>query len=219
MGGLTARGRSPHASASPGALAAAPLPRARGRAVPRSFSFSLPTSAPPAARGRRRLPGARLTAPERRRWRAAEAGLTAAMDRFVWTSGLLEINETLVIQQRGVRIYDGEEKVGRRSALPVGARPGWARPGHALGPRRPRPLCAGSSAWSPPAGRGLGLAPPPRRPRATLERFPAGADCGHMPPPPRYASGCTERPESACCRCAGGGQGQGRWTFGLGSEL
>ncbi|XP_017367313.1 vacuolar protein-sorting-associated protein 36 isoform X3 [Cebus imitator] len=32
------------------------------------------------------------------------------MDRFVWTSGLLEINETLVIQQRGVRIYDGEEK-------------------------------------------------------------------------------------------------------------
>lgn len=41
------------------------------------------------------------------------------MDRFVWTSGLLEINETLVIQQRGVRIYDGEEKVGRwRTARP-----------------------------------------------------------------------------------------------------
>nr|2DX5_A Chain A, Vacuolar protein sorting protein 36 [Mus musculus] len=33
------------------------------------------------------------------------------MDRFVWTSGLLEINETLVIQQRGVRVYDGEEKI------------------------------------------------------------------------------------------------------------
>ncbi|XP_044521996.1 vacuolar protein-sorting-associated protein 36 isoform X3 [Gracilinanus agilis] len=33
------------------------------------------------------------------------------MDRFVWTNGLLEINETLVIQQRGVRIYDGEEKI------------------------------------------------------------------------------------------------------------
>ncbi|XP_029458641.1 vacuolar protein-sorting-associated protein 36 isoform X2 [Rhinatrema bivittatum] len=32
------------------------------------------------------------------------------MDRFVWTSGLLEMNETLVIQQRGVRLYDGEEK-------------------------------------------------------------------------------------------------------------
>ncbi|KAK6486654.1 vacuolar protein-sorting-associated protein 36 [Huso huso] len=32
------------------------------------------------------------------------------MDRFVWSSGLLEINETLVIQQRGVRLYDGEEK-------------------------------------------------------------------------------------------------------------
>uniref|UniRef100_A0A8C1GEX4 Vacuolar protein-sorting-associated protein 36 n=1 Tax=Cyprinus carpio TaxID=7962 RepID=A0A8C1GEX4_CYPCA len=32
------------------------------------------------------------------------------MDRFVWTNGLLEMNETLVIQQRGVRLYDGEEK-------------------------------------------------------------------------------------------------------------
>ncbi|XP_041116189.1 vacuolar protein-sorting-associated protein 36-like [Polyodon spathula] len=32
------------------------------------------------------------------------------MDRFVWSSGLLEINETLVIQQRGVKLYDGEEK-------------------------------------------------------------------------------------------------------------
>lgn len=28
----------------------------------------------------------------------------------MWSSGLLEINETLVIQQRGVRLYDGEEK-------------------------------------------------------------------------------------------------------------
>lgn len=74
-----------------------------------------PASAPPAARGRRRLPSARLAAPERRRGRAAEAGLAAAMDRFLWTSGLLEINETLVIQQRGVRIYDGEEKVGAAS--------------------------------------------------------------------------------------------------------
>uniref|UniRef100_A0A671P0K5 Vacuolar protein-sorting-associated protein 36 n=1 Tax=Sinocyclocheilus anshuiensis TaxID=1608454 RepID=A0A671P0K5_9TELE len=32
------------------------------------------------------------------------------MDRFVWTNGLLEMNETLVIQQRGVRLYDGEDK-------------------------------------------------------------------------------------------------------------
>ncbi|KAI1903645.1 hypothetical protein AGOR_G00029330 [Albula goreensis] len=32
------------------------------------------------------------------------------MDRFVWTNGLLEMNETLVIQQRGVRLYDGDEK-------------------------------------------------------------------------------------------------------------
>ncbi|KAB1259433.1 Vacuolar protein-sorting-associated protein 36 [Camelus dromedarius] len=33
------------------------------------------------------------------------------MDHFMWTSSLLEINETLVIQQRGVCIYDGEEKI------------------------------------------------------------------------------------------------------------
>ncbi|KAI5629264.1 vacuolar protein-sorting-associated protein 36, partial [Silurus asotus] len=33
------------------------------------------------------------------------------MDRFVWTNGLLEMNETLVIQQRSVRIYDGDDKV------------------------------------------------------------------------------------------------------------
>ncbi len=33
------------------------------------------------------------------------------MDRFVWTNGLLDMNETLVIQQSGVRLYDGDEKV------------------------------------------------------------------------------------------------------------
>ncbi|NXJ97550.1 VPS36 protein, partial [Corythaixoides concolor] len=33
------------------------------------------------------------------------------MDRFSWTSGLLELGETLVVQQRGVRLCDGEEKV------------------------------------------------------------------------------------------------------------
>ena len=32
------------------------------------------------------------------------------MDRFTWSNGLLEIHETLVIQQRGVRLYDGDEK-------------------------------------------------------------------------------------------------------------
>uniref|UniRef100_A0A669EVS7 Vacuolar protein-sorting-associated protein 36 n=1 Tax=Oreochromis niloticus TaxID=8128 RepID=A0A669EVS7_ORENI len=32
------------------------------------------------------------------------------MDRFSWSNGLLEINETLVIQQRGVRLYDGDDK-------------------------------------------------------------------------------------------------------------
>lgn len=29
----------------------------------------------------------------------------------MWTNGLLEMNETLVIQQRGVRLYDGDDKV------------------------------------------------------------------------------------------------------------
>ncbi|CAH2224978.1 vacuolar -sorting-associated 36 [Pelobates cultripes] len=32
------------------------------------------------------------------------------MDRFSWCSGLLDIDETLVIQQRGVRLSDGEDK-------------------------------------------------------------------------------------------------------------
>ncbi|KAK3522179.1 hypothetical protein QTP70_026995 [Hemibagrus guttatus] len=32
------------------------------------------------------------------------------MDRFMWTNGLLEMIETLVIQQRGVRLYDGDDK-------------------------------------------------------------------------------------------------------------
>uniref|UniRef100_A0A7N4V0F7 Vacuolar protein-sorting-associated protein 36 n=1 Tax=Sarcophilus harrisii TaxID=9305 RepID=A0A7N4V0F7_SARHA len=49
-------------------------------------------------------PGPELRRRRRRRRRRV-------MDRFVWTNGLLEINETLVIQQRGVRIYDGEEKI------------------------------------------------------------------------------------------------------------
>ncbi|KAG8124344.1 hypothetical protein E2320_019691 [Naja naja] len=34
-----------------------------------------------------------------------------SMDRFAWATGLLEIHENLVTQQRGVRLYDGEEKV------------------------------------------------------------------------------------------------------------
>eukprot|EP00079_Xenopus_tropicalis_P032974 XP_017946745.1 PREDICTED: vacuolar protein-sorting-associated protein 36 isoform X1 [Xenopus tropicalis] len=36
------------------------------------------------------------------------------MDRFSWCTGLLDIDETLVIQQRGVRLSDGEDKVGMR---------------------------------------------------------------------------------------------------------
>lgn len=71
------------------------------------------------------------------------------MDRFVWTSGLLEINETLVIQQRGVRVYDGEEKVGRKPPRPADPRAG-------LG-----------TAWSS----ALGSRPRPRGPRCTV-------DCG-----------------------------------------
>lgn len=95
------------------------------------------------------------------------------MDRFVWTSGLLEINETLVIQQRGVRIYDGEEKVGPPRAarlglaLPApGAQSGWP-----LGPPRRRPRPRGAA---PRLGRRPGsqrartvaapLRPPPRHP-------------------------------------------------------
>lgn len=32
------------------------------------------------------------------------------MDRFSWTNSRTELNETYVIEQRGVRLYDGEEK-------------------------------------------------------------------------------------------------------------
>lgn len=98
---------------------------------------SLPAAPPPpATRGRRSQAG---STGERRRLARA-----AAMDRFVWTSGLLEINETLVIQQRGVRVYDGEEKVGRRPTRPAGphAGPGLPRPGSPGSRPRPRgPRC------------------------------------------------------------------------------
>lgn len=146
IGGCTTRGRAKLVSRSPGALPPPGGARSPGR--PGWTSPSLPASSPPAARGRRRLPGARLAAPERQRGSEAGAGQAAAMDRFVWTSGLLEINETLVIQQRGVRIYDGEEKVGRR-------------PG--LAPQPPARL----SAPPPPAGARPALGSGP-----TLERLP-----------------------------------------------
>lgn len=87
--------------------------------------------------------GAPLAAREHRR--AAEAGrAAAAMDRFVWTSGLLEINETLVIQQRGVRVYDGEEKVGRRPTRPAGPRAGPSSTSPSAPGSRPRPGARGS---------------------------------------------------------------------------
>ena len=34
------------------------------------------------------------------------------MDRFSWTDGILSHNEQLVCQQTGVRLYDGQDKVG-----------------------------------------------------------------------------------------------------------
>ena len=34
------------------------------------------------------------------------------MDRFVWTDGLLAPEEQLAVQQNGVRLYDGDDKVG-----------------------------------------------------------------------------------------------------------
>lgn len=107
------------------------------------------------------------------------------MDRFVWTSGLLEINETLVIQQRGVRIYDGEEKVGRRPAFPrgwrkgspVGARPGSVWPGPR--PSSLRSVARPASVWgaallrSPPVG---------RTQRGALGRLPrSGPNFGTVP--------------------------------------
>lgn len=46
------------------------------------------------------------------------------MDRFSWTTGLLELGETLVVQQRGVRLSDGEEKVKGAGAARRGA---WRR--------------------------------------------------------------------------------------------
>ena len=33
------------------------------------------------------------------------------MDRFVWSDGILSSDEQLLVQQNGVRIYDGEQKV------------------------------------------------------------------------------------------------------------
>lgn len=53
-----------------------------------------------------------------------------SMDRFAWATGLLEIHENLVTQQRGVRLYDGEEKVraaGGSCARREGSRRGGRR--------------------------------------------------------------------------------------------
>lgn len=136
----------------------------RARALPRApAGRSLPARRQGAVQATRRSQAVR----ERRRGRAGGAGQAEGMDRFVWTSGLLEIHEALVIQQRGVRIYDGEEKVGRQR-----------------GPARPR---SRSSARSRPACR----ASPARRRRRSCALaptrgrwFPAGAHGGRSPTPP-----------------------------------
>lgn len=143
---------------------------ARGRSLTPPVPVGAPPP-PPATRGRR------SAAWEHRR--AAEAGRVAAMDRFVWTSGLLEINETLVIQQRGVRIYDGEEKVGRRPRRPAGPRagqgltlgPGWAA---GLGPPLP------AAQWTAEPGRGRA------EPGTAQFRLAASAPPGTPSPPSRW---------------------------------
>lgn len=85
----------------------------------------------PAGRERRLRPGVS--------W-GRETSSRTAMDRFSWTSGLLELGETLVLQQRGVRLYDGEEKVtgaaggAARPGVPAGARAGnWGNAGCCCG--------------------------------------------------------------------------------------
>lgn len=41
------------------------------------------------------------------------------MDRFVWTDGLLGPEEQLVVQQNGVKIYDGDDKVSIQTRFPL----------------------------------------------------------------------------------------------------
>lgn len=84
-------------------------------------------------RGQRQGPASLSGPPATRKHLGARA-----MDRFCWTNGLLEIHENLVTQQRGVRLYDGEEKVRtaaadgsglRRRVRGGGSQGGRARPG------------------------------------------------------------------------------------------
>lgn len=103
------------------------------------------------------------------------------MDRFVWTSGLLEINETLVIQQRGVRVYDGEEKVGRRPPRPAGPH---ARQGLTLGPGLP----ASARRCGCTVDRGAGQGADERRSRRV------GARDGPVPPGGERATGTPSPP-------------------------
>ncbi|XP_069905037.1 uncharacterized protein [Oryctolagus cuniculus] len=155
------------------------------------------------------------------------------MDRFVWTSGLLELNETLVIQQRGVRIYDGEEKVWRRRRRRRRAR--RERVGLALGRWRGRGgparagrgarvgLSAGGLGRSAPASACLCWAGPGRADRAV----PA---CGAVPGAalsgrPRAAGadgGCGHADSRICPRRAAGGlgrdSGRGRRARGSGER-
>lgn len=190
IGGCTTRGRAKPVSRSPGALPPPGGARSPGR--PGWTSPSLPASSPPAARGRRRLPGARLAAPERQRGSEAGAGQAAAMDRFVWTSGLLEINETLVIQQRGVRIYDGEEKVGRRpglasrppARLSAPPPPAGARPALGSGPTLERLPGTRWVAGETPSGRSEGAGRARRGLETRIQRPDRGGRAAGRPVPP-----------------------------------
>lgn len=79
-----------------------------------------------------------------------------SMDRFAWATGLLEIHENLVTQQRGVRLYDGEEKV--RAAI-VEAAPGGREAGCGEGGGPPVSLKGGDCGLrSPSTGESRGWA-------------------------------------------------------------
>lgn len=71
------------------------------------------------------------------------------MDRFAWTSGLLELGETLVVQQRGVRLCDGEEKVTGAALRGAWRRGGAWGAGAGERGERARP-------WAPAKGGGRG---------------------------------------------------------------
>lgn len=111
-------------------MAAAPQAAIRGRGAAGDGPAS-PGSGWRAGSGGRGLVRRRRQQQQRGRGRGWD--WVPAMDRFAWTSGLLELGETLVVQQRGVRLCDGEEKV-TGAALRGAWRRGRGK-GHGSGPR------------------------------------------------------------------------------------